>query len=471
MGSSPMGFPANSGASASCLCGPVARLLGLKGAAVEGGMWLLVLPSPSLWPQTSRGLKMGICCKSQRQVIPENLGNSARKASLHPLSRVNGWSPPLHSFQVVCWTIFLVMSVAAFGIFIPFLPRDWKHAAYIVSLPPRPWLPAFRAQVTGSLFLFHLLVHLIAVTIDPAEVNVRLKSYAQPVPTFDRSKHAHVIQNQYCHLCEVTVSERAKHCSSCNKCVAGFDHHCKWLNNCVGSRNYGFFFASVASALGGLLCLMVLLLYIVVQHFISPDKLRTDPLYKDVRSSSTWLLFLPLWPVPVKTPVVFLILTVVLLLGSTSLVLLGHLLVFHLYLNSEPTGLHLLDKARMRHLPQAQQRPQCGLGLSSARPESSTMVCEHGLSGRPDGAQTWVPNPVTPSCMSAWAQAVRKAKHMGRARSLRARNYQTAGCRSWSLPRFFRLTALVLDPPPDSTQRIRHPRTSKDIRGAERGYG
>jgi palmitoyltransferase len=61
-------------------------------------------------------------------------------------------------------------------------------------------------QVTGGIFLFHLIVHLITITIDPADANVRLKkNYSKPVPTFDRSKHAHVIQNQYCHLCEVTV--------------------------------------------------------------------------------------------------------------------------------------------------------------------------------------------------------------------------------------------------------------------------
>lgn len=67
------------------------------------------------------------------------------------------------------------------------------------SLTPLP-------QVTGGLFSFHFLVHLIAVSIDPAEANVRLKkNYLEPMPTFDRSKHAHVIQKQYCHLCEVTV--------------------------------------------------------------------------------------------------------------------------------------------------------------------------------------------------------------------------------------------------------------------------
>lgn len=67
------------------------------------------------------------------------------------------------------------------------------------SLTPLP-------QVTGGLFSLHFLVHLIAVSIDPAEANVRLKkNYPEPMPTFDRSKHTHVVQKQYCHLCEVTV--------------------------------------------------------------------------------------------------------------------------------------------------------------------------------------------------------------------------------------------------------------------------
>ncbi|XP_048669908.1 palmitoyltransferase ZDHHC11 isoform X2 [Marmota marmota marmota] len=236
----------------------------------------------------------------------------------------------------------------------------------------------------GAVFLFHMLVHLIAVTIDPAEVNVRLKSYAQPVPTFDRSKHAHVIQNQYCHLCEVTVSEKAKHCSSCNKCVSGFDHHCKWLNNCVGSRNYWFFFTSVASALCGLFCLMALLLYVVIQNFVNPTKLRLHPLYKDVRSSNQWLLFLPLCPVQVKTPVVFFILTVVLLLGSTSFVLLGHLLVFHLYLMAKHLStFEYMMQARFQQNQVPTRREGLTLLKEKGRPKekesgTSTSTSTHG---------------------------------------------------------------------------------------------
>ncbi|XP_026639607.1 probable palmitoyltransferase ZDHHC11 [Microtus ochrogaster] len=262
--------------------------------------------------------EINICGVSRNRVLPEAQANNVKKIVPRPLSRVNGWSPPLHSFQAICWTTSLVMFVAAFGIFIPFLPRSWKYAAYVLM---------------GGLSLFHVIVHLVATTIDPADTNVRhKKDYSEPVPTFDRSKHAHVIQNQYCNLCEVTVSKKAKHCSSCNKCVSGFDHHCKWLNNCVGSRNYQFFFCSVASAAVGVLIVMVILLYVFIQYFVNPDELRTDPLYKEISAENIWLLFLPLWPVPVKTPVVLSILVVVFLLAIASFVPLGNLLIFHFYL-------------------------------------------------------------------------------------------------------------------------------------------
>lgn len=47
-----------------------------------------------------------------------------------------------------------------------------------------------------------------------------------------------------------------------------------------------FFFCSVASALVGLLCVKVLLLYVCIQHFINPSKLRTDPSYKGTQPQS-----------------------------------------------------------------------------------------------------------------------------------------------------------------------------------------
>ncbi|XP_054411317.1 probable palmitoyltransferase ZDHHC11B isoform X11 [Pongo abelii] len=203
---------------------------------------------------------------SQCSVTPEAILNNEQLVLPPRISRVNGWSLPLHYFQVVTWAVFVGLSSATFGIFIPLLPHVWKYIAYVV---------------TGGIFSFHLVVHLIASCIDPADSNVRLKkNYSQPMPIFDRSKHAHVIQNQFCHLCRVTVNKKTKHCISCNKCVSGFDHHCKWINNCVGSRNYWFFFSTVASATAGMLCLIAVLLYILVQYLVNPGVLRTDPKYE-----------------------------------------------------------------------------------------------------------------------------------------------------------------------------------------------
>ncbi|XP_073747218.1 uncharacterized protein [Callorhinus ursinus] len=206
----------------------------------------------------------------------------------------------------------------------------WEPSVWLRVL--NRWAPP-RAKDRARRFALSLRPYFRLVSIDPAEANVQFKkNYSKPMPTFDRSKHAHVIQNQYCHLCEVTVSSKAKHCSACNKCVSGFDHHCKWLNNCVGSRNYWYFFFSVASASAGLLCLIVILLYIFIQFFINPEELRTHPYYEKVSNKNIWMLFLPLFPVKTKTPVVLGIGVFVLLLDVISLLLLGHLLIFHLYL-------------------------------------------------------------------------------------------------------------------------------------------
>lgn len=67
-----------------------------------------------------------------RRTGPEENGNTG--LPLPPLhSRVNGWSLPLHSFQVVTLGLFTYLAIVAFGIYIPLLPRGWKYAAYTVS--------------------------------------------------------------------------------------------------------------------------------------------------------------------------------------------------------------------------------------------------------------------------------------------------------------------------------------------------
>ncbi|XP_074842094.1 palmitoyltransferase ZDHHC11-like isoform X2 [Carettochelys insculpta] len=253
-----------------------------------------------------------------RRTGPEQLSSRNDLVSPPQHARVNGWSLPLHTFQFVALLFYTYLAIVGFGIYIPLLPSGWKYAAY---------------AVIGVLFGHHLVTHLVAITIDPADQNVLAKkSYSSPMPVFDRSKHKHVIQNQHCYLCEVDVGPKAKHCSACNKCIADFDHHCKWLNNCVGGRNYWFFFNAVASAVLGVFLLILVILYVFIQFFVNPADLRTAPQFERVNGNNTWLAFLPVAPAETTATGILAVAVITVLLGIASLLLLGHLLLFHLYL-------------------------------------------------------------------------------------------------------------------------------------------
>lgn len=152
--------------------------------------------------------------------------------------RKNGWSSPFHPLQLVAWFFLIFFSVSYFIIMIPNLPTSETK-----------WIAG---SINGFIFTFHIIIYMTSTSINPADnaviekysndTNYKLKNGSNnkiiKPAKFDRSKHQHVIENQFCYICEVSVSSKAKHCSACNKCVSHFDHHCKWLNNCVGGKNY-----------------------------------------------------------------------------------------------------------------------------------------------------------------------------------------------------------------------------------------
>ncbi|XP_039544527.1 palmitoyltransferase ZDHHC1 isoform X3 [Pimephales promelas] len=260
---------------------------------------------------------MDVCSKNSNRTAPVSEGGP-RRADVPLCSRTNGWSWPPHPFQLLAWLLYLYFAVTGFGVFVPLLPTHWIPAGYIC---------------TGITFICHLFMHLMAVSIDPADYNVRAKSYKGPMPVFDHTKHAHVIENCHCYLCEVDVGPKSKHCSACNKCVASFDHHCRWLNNCVGSRNYWLFLNSVISALLGIFFVVVIASYVFIEFFLDPSKLRSDKHFQQVRNESVvWFVFLPVAPVTTAGPAIPALAGVTIALGLLSALLLGHLLCFHIYL-------------------------------------------------------------------------------------------------------------------------------------------
>ncbi|NXM35258.1 ZDHC1 palmitoyltransferase, partial [Oxyruncus cristatus] len=260
---------------------------------------------------------MNICNKPHNKIAPEDLGEAVPELQVQRARR-NGWSWPLHLFQIIAWLLYLFFALVGFGILVPLLPRHWLPAGYICP---------------GVCFIYHLVVHLTAVSIDPADANVREKNYLGPLATFNRNQHAHVIENHHCHVCDVDVSAKSKHCGTCNKCVCGFDHHCKWLNNCVGERNYWLFLNSVLSAILGLGLLLLVAFYVFVEFFVDPTMLRSDQHFDALRNHmDRWLVFLPASPVETKAPAILVTAGIFILLSLVTVILLGHLLTFHIYL-------------------------------------------------------------------------------------------------------------------------------------------
>ncbi|KAM9408457.1 palmitoyltransferase ZDHHC1 [Pholidichthys leucotaenia] len=259
---------------------------------------------------------MDLCGRNPNRTAPVGDGGP-RRADVPLCSRTNGWSWPPHPFQLLAWLLYVYFAITIFGVFVPLLPAHWIPAGYICP---------------SVLFMSHLLVHIMAVSIDPADSNVRAKSVRGPVPEFDRSKHAHVIENCHCYLCQVDVGPKSKHCSACNKCVANFDHHCRWLNNCVGSRNYKLFLHSVVSALLGVSLVLVVSSYVFIQFFVDPDRLRTDKHFLVTNQTSAWFVFLPVSPVRSSASVIPILAALTLVLSLMTSLLLSHLLCFHVYL-------------------------------------------------------------------------------------------------------------------------------------------
>lgn len=189
------------------------------------------------------------CC---RRVIDCRLAPHSGNLGPNQWYRRNGFALPLHPFQIVAWFLLMVFILLYFTTLIPNVIDPTSRTVLIVLM-------------SVSLAI-HIISHCVSSAINPADYNVLNKNFKGRMATFDRSKHKHVIENQYCYICETKVGAKSKHCSACNKCIGEFDHHCKWLNNCVGVRNYWWFVVCVMSALASSLFIFGVGIHLLVDH-------------------------------------------------------------------------------------------------------------------------------------------------------------------------------------------------------------
>ncbi|XP_066288822.1 palmitoyltransferase ZDHHC11-like isoform X4 [Branchiostoma lanceolatum] len=282
-----------------------------------------------------------MCCKKDSP----DPGSTAGLAVQTP--RKNGWSWPLHPFQLIAWFFIAYFGVVHFGVLVPVMPTEWQIAGYIL---------------VGIFLALHCVLHIWSLTVNPADDNVIRKWKGLEPKRYDRTMQAHVIENNRCYICDTDVCASAKHCRLCNKCVSGFDHHCRWLNSCIGDKNYRLFISCLVSALVGAILILAVTLYVTIMYFVDPSVLHyaqqgilvsdvvpsvaSDvatvapnvssndttalPTTTTVQSNSVTYKYYLFAEVPGDAFISVVIITMVLCV--VAIMLLGHLLCFHVYL-------------------------------------------------------------------------------------------------------------------------------------------
>jgi hypothetical protein len=179
--------------------------------------------------------------------------------------RVNSCSLPFHYVQIIAILVIIFLVLM-------------NYLTLCINIPTNPW-QWLNIVLSSLIILPFIIVFIVLSCIDPAEDEVIRKSHG-PRTDFDRREYPHVITELYCHVCEVHVTEKAKHCSSCNKCIYSFDHHCIWLNTCIGGKNYRtFLLMLLLIVIGTLIIFINSLLQFIGSFEDSSSSLGLTPYY------------------------------------------------------------------------------------------------------------------------------------------------------------------------------------------------
>lgn len=145
-------------------------------------------------------------CLMTIQVHPKSVSEDASFSYV----RHNGWSRPIHFFQIIGWTLYFLFGLVNFLLLVP----NFANPAVVLSL----------ISFNLAIYSMHFVFNVIAASVNPIDDNVLSNHKTALKPRkFDRSTHKHVIENQFCYICESQVGSKSKHCSLCNKCVSNFD--------------------------------------------------------------------------------------------------------------------------------------------------------------------------------------------------------------------------------------------------------
>ncbi|KAI6178067.1 LRRCT domain-containing protein [Aphelenchoides besseyi] len=102
------------------------------------------------------------------------------RVAVHERRRRNGWSLPINPLQVVSWVVIILLNLFTLIISLP--------------LPGHPTVPLIFAIA----FVWITFCILYGNSVVPV--------------AFDRSLHSHVIEKNFCNICQINVQKGTKHC-------------------------------------------------------------------------------------------------------------------------------------------------------------------------------------------------------------------------------------------------------------------
>ena len=103
--------------------------------------------------------------------------------------RKNGFSWPPDKAQVAAWLIIIYYGIILFGTLCVSLSKPYSYTLGILF---------------AILYACLIILIVLVTAINPGEEASNKKKIV-PSNSFDREKHKHVIENQFCNICQIVV--------------------------------------------------------------------------------------------------------------------------------------------------------------------------------------------------------------------------------------------------------------------------
>jgi hypothetical protein len=103
--------------------------------------------------------------------------------------RTNGFTWPPDKAQVLTWIVLLYFGLAIFGCLCVSLAQPYSYTFGVIA---------------AICYIVHMVLNVITMAVNPGE-EAMLKKKITPKNQFDRDKHKHVIENQFCNICQIVV--------------------------------------------------------------------------------------------------------------------------------------------------------------------------------------------------------------------------------------------------------------------------